>query len=105
MKLDQRLAKHIGNYETDEKERILLALEFATAAHSGQKRRSGDPYITHPVAVAEYLMELRVDPDTVIAALLHDTIEDTDVTPAEIASNFGPEVARLVEGVTKLGEV
>ncbi|MFM1937214.1 MAG: hypothetical protein RLZZ320_72 [Actinomycetota bacterium] len=78
------------------------AYDVAKAAHVGQLRKSGDPYITHPVAVAEILVEFGLDPATIAAALLHDTVEDTDYTPEKLRADFGDEVANLVEGVTKL---
>jgi len=80
---------------------------FATAdqKHEGQSRKSGDPYITHPVAVAEILAELGLDQPTLIAALLHDTVEDTGYSLDELKSDFGAEVASLVDGVTKLDKL
>jgi GTP diphosphokinase / guanosine-3',5'-bis(diphosphate) 3'-diphosphatase len=81
------------------------AFAFANKAHEGQKRLSGDPYITHPLAVAEILVDLEQDIPTICAALLHDTIEDAKVDRATIEKEFGVEVAYLVEGVTKLGKL
>ena len=81
------------------------AYQVAYQAHEGQKRRSGEPYITHPVAVAQILAELGIGPKTVIAALLHDTVEDTDYTLEQCREQFGAEVAMLVDGVTKLDKV
>lgn len=81
---------------------IRAAYDYALAAHEGQFRRSGEPYITHPVAVAALLAEQRLDDATIITALLHDTLEDTSATYREIAETFGAEIAELVEGVTKL---
>src|ERR1051326_5241074 len=77
------------------------AFELAQRAHEGQFRLSGEPYIEHPVAVAGVLAELHLDADTLAAALLHDTVEDTAVTLDDLGQQFGPTVARLVEGVTK----
>ncbi len=77
----------------------------AEAAHRGQLRRSGDPYITHPVAVASILADLGMTPPTLAAALLHDTVEDTDYSLADLEAEFGAEVAMLVDGVTKLDKV
>ena len=85
--------------------RLYDAFNFADNAHSGQLRKDGTPYITHPLAVAEIVAELELDVDSIIAALLHDTIEDTGATHEEIAKRFGPAVADLVEGVTKLTRV
>ncbi|MEK7662947.1 MAG: HD domain-containing protein, partial [Actinomycetota bacterium] len=81
------------------------AHEVALKAHEGQKRRSGEPYITHPIAVAQILAELGIGPKTIIAALLHDTVEDTDYTLEQCRAQFGAEVAMLVDGVTKLDKV
>jgi GTP pyrophosphokinase len=78
------------------------AFDAAEKAHRGQLRKSGDPYITHPVAVAEILVEFGLDPATIAAALLHDTVEDTNYSPEKLREDFGDEVATLVEGVTKL---
>jgi GTP diphosphokinase / guanosine-3',5'-bis(diphosphate) 3'-diphosphatase len=86
-------------------EAIRRAFEFARDAHEGQARDSGDPYITHPMAVAETLAELQLDAATIIAALLHDVAEDTAVSIEDIETRFGSEVAQLVDGVTKLSKV
>jgi GTP pyrophosphokinase len=77
------------------------AYSIAENAHRGQTRKSGEPYITHPLAVAQLLAELGMDTTTLVAALLHDTVEDTDYTLEALDSDFGPEVAHLVDGVTK----
>lgn len=81
------------------------AYETAAEMHSGQRRRSGEPYITHPLAVAVILAELGMTTETLAAALLHDTVEDTGYSLEDLESDFGPEVARLVDGVTKLDKV
>lgn len=81
------------------------AYHFAYDAHEGQQRLSGEPYIVHPVAVAQILADMQLDADSVVAALLHDTVEDTDYTAEDIAKTFSPQVAELVEGVTKLGRI
>jgi RelA/SpoT family (p)ppGpp synthetase len=78
------------------------AYEFGAAAHEGQKRMSGEPYIAHPVAVASLLADLHMDAQTLVAAILHDVIEDTPTAKDEVAVRFGPEVAELVDGVSKL---
>jgi guanosine-3',5'-bis(diphosphate) 3'-pyrophosphohydrolase len=85
--------------------RIALALRRAHEAHRGQSRASGDPYIAHPVAVAKILAELKMDADTIVAALLHDVVEDTDVSLQEVEREFGSDVALLVDGVTKLSRL
>src|SRR3972149_797939 len=82
---------------------IREAYLFAESAHSGQTRASGEPYINHSVAVAATLVDLRLDPGTIAAALLHDVAEDTGVTLADVGERFGQELAALVDGVTKLG--
>ena len=82
--------------------RLRAAFEYANAHHGQQLRKSGEPYITHPIAVAELVADLGLDMDSIIAALLHDCIEDTDSTHDEISKQFGATVADLVEGVTKL---
>ncbi len=84
---------------------ITRAYALAEAAHTGQTRKSGEPYITHPVAVAKIVAELGLDDVTVAAALLHDAVEDTGVTIAELERDFGPDVAAIVDGVTKLERV
>ncbi len=81
------------------------AYAAAEKAHSGQKRKSGEPYITHPVAVAQILADLGIGPVTLAAALLHDTVEDTDYTLEKLRKDFGEEIAMLVDGVTKLDKV
>jgi GTP pyrophosphokinase len=90
-----------------ERERELLrrAFNLASQAHANQKRASGEPYIQHCLAVAQMLADLRLDTDTLAAALMHDTLEDTDVTYEELETEFGEEIARLVDGVTKLGQI
>jgi GTP pyrophosphokinase len=86
-------------------EAVRGALEFAYRAHQGQRRKSGEPYIIHPVAVAEILAELGMDAETLIAGLLHDTVEDTGATPDELEERFGPTVRKIVEGETKVSKL
>ncbi len=90
------------NYDTD---KIRRAFDLAAVAHQNQKRKSGEPYLVHPVAVAIILIEFGMDADTIAAALLHDVVEDTAVTLEELTKQFGEEIARLVDGVTKLGRL
>jgi guanosine-3',5'-bis(diphosphate) 3'-pyrophosphohydrolase len=97
----EEVQKHRPNANVQLIER---AHEAAVAAHEGQLRGSGEPYVTHPVAVAHYLATLQMDPETIAAALLHDVPEDTDITVAELEKRFGREVATLVDGVTKLSK-
>src|SRR5664279_4779404 len=84
---------------------IERAYAVAEKAHQGQLRKSGDPYITHPLAVTSILAELGMTPDTLAAALLHDTVEDTPYRLESLTSDFGDEIAMLVDGVTKLDKV
>ncbi len=86
-------------------ERIRDAAEFGASAHKGQKRLSGEPYIAHPVAAADILAELHLDADTIIAAILHDVIEDTPTAKEQISARFGAAVAEIVDGVTKLDQI
>ncbi len=85
--------------------KIISAYEFAAKAHEGQLRSSGQPYIIHPLSVAQILLELGMDTDTICAALLHDVVEDTEATSDELQKRFGRDVAMLVEGVTKLTKI
>jgi GTP pyrophosphokinase len=84
---------------------IVRAYEVAERSHRGQLRRSGDPYISHPLAVAQIVAELGMEPPTICAALLHDTVEDTALSLADVTRDFGEDVTRLVDGVTKLDKV
>ena len=86
-------------------EQVWVAYRYAAAAHEGQTRRTGEPYISHPVAVACILAKLHMDLPTLLAALLHDVVEDTGVAIAEISEKFGKQVADLVEGLTKLDKI
>jgi len=100
------LIDELGEYMPGESIRAVEeAYDFAAAAHAGQTRLSGEPYLVHLVATAYYLACLRLDPTSVVAGLLHDTIEDTEATQAEIEERFGHSVARIVEGVSKFGEI
>src|SRR6266576_1780936 len=85
--------------------RLAEAYRFSEAAHAGQTRQSGDPYISHPLAVAEILADWHLDGQTLMAALLHDVTEDTSVTKDEISDTFGKPVAELVDGVSKLDKI
>jgi GTP diphosphokinase / guanosine-3',5'-bis(diphosphate) 3'-diphosphatase len=84
---------------------IERAYRVADEAHTGQTRQSGEPYITHPLAVAQILADLGLGPRAIAAALLHDTVEDTDYALETLNAEFGDEVAMLVDGVTKLDKV
>ncbi len=96
------LEKARGYLPDDRAELVERALEFAGAAHEGQTRRSGEPYVHHPVEVASYLADLNLDAATLAAALLHDVIEDCGVSADDLRDRFGDDVARLADGVTKL---
>jgi guanosine-3',5'-bis(diphosphate) 3'-pyrophosphohydrolase len=89
----------------DQIERIMQAYEFGAEAHQGQTRMSGEPFINHPVAVARELADMHMDADTISAAILHDVVEDTDVTCDDIEERFGTEIATLVDGVSKLDQI
>jgi len=102
----KELLSKIATYlPPDQVERVRAAAEFGAAAHQGQTRISGEPYITHPVAAAEILAELHLDADTLVGAILHDVIEDTPIAKTEIAQRFGNDVAEIVDGVTKLDQI
>ena len=100
------LVERVLAYDPDADEAMLnRAYVYTVQKHGTQKRASGDPYFSHPVEVAGLMTELKLDQETIITALLHDTVEDTLATPEEIEKLFGPEVARLVDGVTKLSKI
>src|SRR5512147_552833 len=102
----KELLSSVGNYLPPEQvERIREAAEFGASAHKGQKRLSGEPYIAHPVAAAAILADLRLDADTIVAAILHDVIEDTPTPKDQLAAKFGADVAELVDAVTKLDQI
>lgn len=104
MKASKLLGLAKAQYTENEALEIQHAIEVATKAHAGQKRRSGEPYITHPLAVAAFLIDWGLDSDSVVAGVLHDTVEDTPLTLPEIETNFGADVALLVDGVTKVSK-
>ena len=99
------LLEILNNYNNEEIEVIKKAYFYAEKLHQGQMRQSGEAYITHPLNVAYILAEMHADVDTIGAGLLHDTIEDTDITKEDIAQEFNKEVATLVDGVTKLSKM
>ena len=103
--LDHVLTTLRTNHPKADLRQVQAAFEVADAAHLGQIRRSGEPYITHPVAVAEILADLGMDVATVVAALLHDVVEDTVISIEQVSKDFGPLVAMVVDGVTKLDHV
>jgi GTP pyrophosphokinase len=100
------LVERVKAYEPDADEAVLnRAYVYTVQKHGTQKRASGDPYFSHPVEVAGLMTELKLDQETIVTALLHDTVEDTLATIEEIEKLFGPEIARLVDGVTKLSKI
>ncbi|MBN2647372.1 MAG: bifunctional (p)ppGpp synthetase/guanosine-3',5'-bis(diphosphate) 3'-pyrophosphohydrolase [Thiotrichales bacterium] len=103
--IDGLLSKAAAYLHEEQVERIRLAFEFGALAHQGQKRKAGGDYIWHPVAVAEILAEYKLDHESIIAAILHDVVEDTPFTRDDIVERFGESVAAMVEGVTKLAKV
>lgn len=105
IRFDDIVEKIQGKYSDKDIRLLQKAYIFAARAHKGQIRRSGEPYLSHPLEVTNILAEMNLDLITLIAGLLHDVPEDTEVTIAEIRENFGKEVAMLVEGVTKIGRV
>lgn len=103
--LRAQIAQIAAGFSGEEEKNILRAYDFATEAHKDQRRKSGEPYIMHPVAVACNIDRMGLDAESVMAGLLHDTVEDTNVTCADIAREFSPAVAMLVDGVTKLTQM
>src|SRR5579864_3728889 len=101
MTLEHLLAETSQYLSPHEMETIRRAYEVANEAHRGVVRISGDPYIQHPLEVALLLADMRIDADGIVAALLHDVVEDTDYTLDELSGQFGEEVANIVDGVTK----
>ncbi len=100
------LVERVRAYDPEvDEDRLNRAYVFTVQMHGAQKRASGDPYFSHPVEVAGLMTDLKMDQDTIITALLHDTVEDTLTTIEDIENKFGPEVARLVDGVTKLSKI
>ena len=100
------LVERVKAYDPDADEALLnRAYVYSVQKHGTQKRASGDPYFSHPVEVAGLMTELKLDQETIVTALLHDTVEDTLATIEDIEKRFGPEIARLVDGVTKLSKI
>lgn len=101
----QDLLNKLEEYNPDEVEIVKKAYEYADTLHKGQMRQSGEPYISHPLNVAYILADMHADKDTVCAGLLHDTLEDTNITKEDIAHDFNQNIANLVDGVTKLSKM
>lgn len=102
---DQLINKIKELYSPESYEKVCRAIDFAEKAHDGQKRSSGEPFVIHPIEVANILFDMGMDIDTICAGILHDTIEDTGAKLEQLESLFGAEVAMLVDGVTKLGRI
>lgn len=102
--IDDLLAE-VKTYHVGDTELIRLAYDFAAKAHDGQVRKSGEPYIIHPLAASYLLATMKIEPVIIVATLLHDVPEDTSVTIEDIEKNFGTEIARMVQGITKLGKL
>src|SRR3990167_581422 len=105
MRLFKRLRRKLHYLSENQIEQIHQAYLTALDAHRGQVRQTGEPYITHPVSVACILADMKMDHHSIVAALLHDVIEDTKIQKNDIEKNFGPEVADLVDGVSKLTQI
>ncbi|NBK21675.1 MAG: bifunctional (p)ppGpp synthetase/guanosine-3',5'-bis(diphosphate) 3'-pyrophosphohydrolase [Spirochaetia bacterium] len=103
--LIERFIQKAFKYPKADQEKILAAATYSASKHNNQKRASGEPYIIHPLAVGEILIQLKMDADTIVAGLLHDTIEDTDTTYEELAELFGQPVADMVESETKISNL
>ena len=103
---EELLIEELSSYlKPQDVEHVRVAMDFSRAAHQGQMRQSGDPYFSHPIAVARILTPLHIDAQAIIAALLHDVVEDTDVTTEDVAEKFGKPVAELVDGLSKLDKI
>lgn len=105
MTIEELMNKIKASEKQYDTEKIMRAFELADAAHEGQMRSSGEKYITHPLSVASILLDYCMDTDTICAALMHDVVEDTDETLEDIQKKFGADVALMVDGVTKIGQV
>ncbi|MEP6864774.1 MAG: HD domain-containing protein, partial [Deltaproteobacteria bacterium] len=103
--LDQIVSEVAGYDPNADLALVRRAYEFAAQAHEGQTRKSGDPYVTHPISVARIIAELKLDVSSICAGLLHDCVEDTSATVEQLSATFGKEIAYLVDGVTKLGKL
>ena len=102
----EELLQEVSAYlKPEDVESILRAVELSKTAHHGQLRHSGEDYVTHPIAVARILTQLHLDAQAIIAALLHDVVEDTAITTEDIANQFGKPVADVVEGLSKLDKL
>ena len=105
MRIESLMEALPKNYSDADRALVMRAYRVADKAHAGQKRASGDPYITHCLDVAKILADMYVPPQVVAAGLLHDTVEDTEITLEDLRRDFGDEIAKLVDGVTKLTQL
>ena len=101
--LINQFSKYLSRYSEQDRGKIIQAAIWSEELHKDQKRASGEPYFVHPLKVAEILVDLEMDSQTVIAALLHDVLEDTDTTKNTIRREYGRQVETLVNGVTEIG--
>src|SRR3989440_5014384 len=104
-KFRELLRRMKANRPTEDLELVRKAYEFSQKHHAGQTRASGEPYLVHPLEVANVLADMQMDPVSIAAGLLHDSVEDTSVTAVEIRQEFGEHVAHIVEGVTKISKI
>jgi len=105
IRFDDILEKISSSYTEKDITLLQKAYVFAAQAHQGQVRRSGEPYLGHPLEVTSMLADMKLDKTTLVAGLLHDVLEDTEVTALELQQEFGEEAAHLVEGVTKISRL
>ena len=101
-RLKQNLLSYMSNPDID---LVTSAYKFASACHANQRRASGEPYIVHPLEVANILTLIKVDMASIVAAILHDTVEDTSATLEDLKERFGDDVARLVDSLTKISKI
>ena len=102
--ISKELSQLIFYLNSKEKDKVFKALKISEIAHSNQLRKSGDPFITHPIEVAKILTSIKLDGDSIVAGLLHDTLEDTKLGSDEIEKNFGKQISELVQGLTKISK-
>ena len=100
----RELEKLVSYLQDKDKETILSAINFSELAHRNQTRKSGDPYIIHPIEVAKILTSIKLDASAIAAGLLHDTIEDTNTNIEDISNSFGDQISELVQGLTKISK-
>jgi len=105
MNIDRIVKKFQESHPDEDTTMLYLAYDFAAEAHAGQLRKTGEPYIQHPLHTAFLLAEIKADLSTIVAGLIHDVPEDTDRTFEDVQNNFGEEIANLVAGITKLGKI